>query len=109
MLRISLFFLLFIFLIFILVIYAFLLPRPLDTTDPSIFLKDGKALNYCDLPKLDGSGKSADDIPKAFTPGCGLTSIPLPILYECRATSRRSDRYERIMAAIRNRLFFREN
>jgi len=85
MLRISLFFFgLFLFLIFVLVLYAFLLPRPLDTTDPSIFLKDGKALNYCDLPKLDGSGKSADDIPKAFTPGCGLTSIPLPILYECR-------------------------
>ena len=64
-------------------IYAFLVPRPLDTTDPSIFLKDGKTVNYCDLPKLDGSAKAADDIPKAYTPGCGLSKIPMPILAEC--------------------------
>tara|TARA_B100000949_G_C14126753_1_gene384888 strand:- start:68 stop:619 length:552 start_codon:yes stop_codon:yes gene_type:complete len=64
-------------------VYAFAVPRPLDTTDPSIFLEDGKTVNYCDLPKLDGSGKSADDIPKAYTPGCGLTQTPMPILADC--------------------------
>ena len=25
----------------------------------------------------------ADDIPKAFTPGCGYTQTPMPILSEC--------------------------
>ena len=66
-----------------LLVYAFVAPRPLDTTDPSIFLKDGKTVNYCDLPELDGSGKSADDIPKAYTPGCGFSRIPMPILANC--------------------------
>ena len=63
------FFGLFLFLATSLLIYSFFVPRPLDTTDPSIFLKDGKTVNYCNLPKLDGSAKSADDIPKAYTPG----------------------------------------
>ena len=66
-----------------LLIYAFVIPRPLDTTDSSIFLKDGKTVNYCHLPDLDGTGKLANDIPKAFTPGCGLTQIPMPILSNC--------------------------
>jgi hypothetical protein len=66
-----------------LLVYAFALPRPPDTTDPAIFLKDGRSVNYCELPELDGSGKSADDIPKAFTPGCGYTSLPMPILSAC--------------------------
>jgi len=35
------------------------------------------------LPALDGSGKIADDIPKAYTPGCALKDVPLPILAEC--------------------------
>jgi len=71
------------FLVVCLLVYAFAVPRPLDTTDPSIFLEDGKTVNYCDLPKLDGSGKSADDNPKAYTPGCGLTQTPMPILADC--------------------------
>ena len=66
-----------------LLIYAFLIPRPADTTDPTVFLKDGRSVNYCDLPKLDGSGKSAHDIPKSYTPGCSYTTIPMPILAEC--------------------------
>ena len=66
-----------------LALYAFVTPRPLDTTDPSIFLKDGKSVNYCDLPQLDGSGKSSDDIPKAYTPGCGFSKTPMPILSSC--------------------------
>ena len=82
--RISSFVLGVIFLIVIsLLIYAFLFPRPLDTTDRNIFLDDGKKVNYCNLPKLDDSGKSADDIPKAYTPGCGYSQIPMPILAEC--------------------------
>jgi hypothetical protein len=66
-----------------LLFYAFVLPRPADTTDPAIFLQDGRTVNYCDLPDLDGSGKFANDIPKAYTPGCRYTSIPMPILAEC--------------------------
>ncbi len=63
--------------------YAFAWPRPTDTTDPAIFLEDGATLNYCQLPELDGSGKTADDIPKAYTPGCSYTQIPMPILANC--------------------------
>ena len=74
---------LFFILVACLLIYAFAVPRPLDTTDPSIFLEDGKIVNYCDLPELDGSSKLADDIPKAYTPGCGLTKTPMPILENC--------------------------
>ncbi len=71
------------FLVIYLLIYAFIIPRPLDTTDPSIFLNDGKTIDYCKLPKLDGTGKLADEIPKAYTPGCGFTETPMPILSEC--------------------------
>ena len=63
--------------------YAFLYPRPVDTTDQRIFLTDGSSVDYCQLPKLDGSGKLASDIPKAYTPGCGFTRIPMPVLAEC--------------------------
>ena len=70
-------------LVIVFLFYAFALPRPADTTDPAIFMKDGGSLNYCDLPVLDGSGKSANDIPKAYTPGCSYTTIPMPILAEC--------------------------
>ena len=52
-------------------VYAFALPRPVNTTDPTIFLQNGATVDYCDLPALDGSGKEANDIPKAYTPGCG--------------------------------------
>ena len=70
-------------LVIVILFYAFALPRPADTTDPAIFMKDGRSLNYCDLPVLDGSGKSANDIPKAYTPDCTYTNIPMPILAEC--------------------------
>lgn len=60
------------------------LPRPVDTTDPKAWASDGAELDYCDpLPALDGSGLNADDIPKAFTPGCGFTQFPAPILAGC--------------------------
>lgn len=70
-------------LVIVILFYAFALPRPADTTDPAIFMKDGRSLNYCDLPVLDGSGKSANDIPKAYTPDCSYTTVPMPILAEC--------------------------
>ena len=83
-LRLSLFFTgIFLFLVASLLVYSFLLPRPLDTTDPSIFLKDDKTVDYCDLPKLDGFAMAADDIPKAYTPGCGYSQVPKPILAKC--------------------------
>jgi len=66
-----------------LLVYAFALPRPPDTTDPVVFLQDGKTVDYCELPALDGSGKTANDIPKAYTPGCGASQTPMPILAEC--------------------------
>ena len=66
-----------------LLFYAFLIPRPTDTTDPTIFLQDGRSVNYCDLPELDGSGKLANEIPKSYTPGCSYTTIPMPILAKC--------------------------
>ena len=74
---------LFLFFTISLLVYAFLVPRPLDTTDSSIFLENGNTVNYCDLPNLDGSAKLADDIPKAYTPGCGYSQMPMPILAGC--------------------------
>lgn len=74
--------LLFVLVVFLLV-YAFAAPRPLDSTDSAIFLHDGKTVNYCDFPELDGFGKTADEIPKAYTPGCGFSRTPMPILADC--------------------------
>ena len=48
-----------------------------------MFDGDGTELDYCDLPILDGSGLTAKDIPQAFTPGCGYTVFPKPILKDC--------------------------
>ncbi len=62
---------------------AWLYPRPVDTTPPWVFESDGSELNYCDLPELDGSGLKANDIPRAYTPGCGYTQYPQPILRGC--------------------------
>ncbi len=58
-------------------------PRPPLMTDPATLAGDGSTINYCALPVLDGSGKSAADIPKGNTPGCSYTHFPLPILREC--------------------------
>ncbi|MEP5765096.1 MAG: hypothetical protein ABJ308_10895 [Halieaceae bacterium] len=62
---------------------AWLYPRPVDTTPPWVFASDGSELNYCDLPELDGSGLMANDIPRAYTPGCGYTQYPQPVLRGC--------------------------
>ena len=53
------------------------------TIDPVTLAGDGGALDYCDLPVLDGKGKTASDIPKGNTPGCSYSHFPLPILAEC--------------------------
>ena len=62
---------------------AFLSPRPPLTTDPATLAGDGSAIDYCELPVLDGSGKLAADIPKGNTPECSYSHFPLPVLREC--------------------------
>jgi hypothetical protein len=62
---------------------AFFSPRPPLTTDPATLAGDGSALNYCELPVLDGSGKLARDIPKGNTPGCAYSQFPSPVLAAC--------------------------
>jgi len=62
---------------------AFLSSRPALTTDPATLAGDGSAIDYCELPVLDGRGKMAADIPKGNTPGCSYKHFPLPILAEC--------------------------
>jgi hypothetical protein len=61
----------------------FLWPRPVDTTEARVFDGDASKLDHCALPVLDGSGLSAKQIPKAYTPGCGWTEFPMPILANC--------------------------
>ena len=58
-------------------------PRPPLTSDPATLAGDGSSINYCEMPKLDASGKTAADIPKGNTPGCAYDHFPLPILAEC--------------------------
>jgi len=57
--------------------------RPPLTIDPATLAGDGSTINYCDFPNLDGSGKTAADIPKGNTPGCSYSHFPLPILAGC--------------------------
>lgn len=66
------------------VLVLFLWPRPPDTTDPRLFEGDIGAVDHCELPVLNGNGLRADEIPKAFTPGCGYEHFPLPVLVGCR-------------------------
>jgi len=60
-----------------------LYPRPTDTTPKWVFDGDGSEIDYCQLPELDGSGLTAKEIPHAYTPGCGYTVFPMPILQGC--------------------------
>ena len=62
---------------------AFLSSRPPLNTNPATLAGDGSALNYCELPELDGRGKRAEDIAKGNTPGCAYSHFPLPILAGC--------------------------
>ncbi len=64
-------------------VVLFFWPRPPLMTDPAILAGDGSLLNYCALPELDGSGKTAAEIPKGNTPGCSYSHFPLPILADC--------------------------
>jgi hypothetical protein len=62
---------------------AFFSTRPV-ATDPATLAGDGSTINYCELPKLDGNGKVAAEIPKGNTPlGCRYARFPLPILKDC--------------------------
>lgn len=61
----------------------FFSPRPPLSIDPDTLEGDGSAVNYCQLPTLDGSGKLAITIAKGNTPGCRYQHFPLPILREC--------------------------
>ena len=63
--------------------FAFLSPRPPLTINPETLAGDGAALNYCELPLLDGQGLLAQDIPKGNTPGCAYDHFPLPVLEAC--------------------------
>ena len=67
----------------ILFLVVWLYPRPVDTTPSWVFEGDGTEIDYCKLPELDGSGLMSNDIPQAFTPGCGYTVFPQPILKGC--------------------------
>ena len=70
--------------LFLLAIWQFYFSaRPPLMTDPATLAGDGSTINYCELPELDGSGKTAAQIPKGNTPGCGYEHFPLPILAEC--------------------------
>lgn len=62
---------------------AYFSPRPQPSTDPDTLAGDGSTVDYCELPKLDGSGMMAADIPKANTPGCAYAHFPLPVLAQC--------------------------
>ena len=66
----------------ILFLLAWLYPRPVDTTSPSVFDGDGTEIDYCKMPDLDDSGMLARHS-QAFTPGCGYTVFPRPILEGC--------------------------
>lgn len=63
--------------------FMFFSARPPLTTDPQTLAGDGSALNYCEQPVLDGTGKRSIDIPKGNTPGCSYDHFPLPVLREC--------------------------
>ena len=62
---------------------AFFSARPPLMLDPAILEGDGSVIDYCALPQLSGQGKTAAEIPKGNTPGCGYDHFPLPILAGC--------------------------
>ncbi len=66
-----------------LAVLLFVVPRPPDTTEAHVYEGDSSKLDYCDLPSLDGRGRSADQIPKAYTADCGWTQFPMPVLADC--------------------------
>lgn len=65
------------------VVAFFLWPRPADTTEARVFEGDARLVDHCDLPVLDGRGRTAREIPKAYTPGCSWSEFPMPVLADC--------------------------
>lgn len=63
--------------------FRYLEPRPEDTTATRVYAADPYVVDYCRQPTLDGSGLTADEIPKAYTPECGVDRWPAPILAGC--------------------------
>lgn len=63
--------------------FLFLAPRPTNTTEARVFQGDASTIDYCDLTTLDGSGLTANEIPKAYTPQCGWSDFPMPVLANC--------------------------
>ena len=51
---------------------------------PADDLTQAQLAASCAFPALDGNGASADDIPRANTPGCAYTAFPAPVLAGCR-------------------------
>jgi hypothetical protein len=58
-------------------------PRPTNLTPAHVYEGSTQAINYCELPVLDGSGLMAHDIPQGHTPDCGYEVFPKPILAAC--------------------------
>lgn len=58
-------------------------PRPENLTPAHVYEGDAHAVDYCDLPVLDGSGLMAAGIPQGHTPGCKYEKFPMPILAGC--------------------------
>ncbi len=68
-------------LLFVMVVLFY--PRPENLTPAHVYQGDAHAIDYCDLPVLDGSGLMAEAIPQGHTPGCGYEKFPMPILASC--------------------------
>ena len=58
-------------------------PRPENLTPDHVYQGSAHAINYCELPVLDGSGLQAKDFPQGHTPNCGYEVFPKPILAGC--------------------------
>jgi hypothetical protein len=68
----------------VLVAVFFVWPRPEDTTEARVFEGDSRLVDYCVVPVLEGLGPTSEQIPKAYTPGCGWSEFPMPVLAACR-------------------------
>ena len=58
-------------------------PRPGNLTPDHVYEGSAQAINYCQLPILDGSGLLAKEIPQGHTPNCGYEVFPKPFLAGC--------------------------
>ena len=68
----------------VLIVLALLFyPRPENQTPAHIYEGSDQAINYCEIPVLNGSGLMAKDFPQGHTPNCGYEVFPKPILAGC--------------------------